>query len=486
MDRFLYRFRSTSRLLGSADSDGIHQPGELEKLEIYFAPPEQLNDPLEGYREVFFAGNQVVWKNLFKHYLLLLALKSWELFHQGEDEESFSLSNMRARMHMRSADIADTPDCLECFNEMSEKLFCNKVILDYIHALSKGERRCYKSELIHHFARLHPIFLSVVMEVNQNTWIDGFPTRVTPLDIAAQQTMYAKELLRIASEDNADKRLEYYRDACLDKSHLDISLGNTSALKGKHLAFVLLLREFSYAFCDGLDELMYPRWYVACFMGECSDSSIWGTYGDNHKAICLKFKADSNKGVATLNLKVPKEVPAPNTVYEFKKMPFQEVFYNREFSEVDFFRTMGNTSPEALIWDWHTDGNGSFSSSYEWLFSEDQQAWAKHWERLSLTLTSKLHHWGAEKEFRIILKSNMDLTNPAKRKLRYKFKSLDGLIFGISTSVADKIEAISVIKTLCDKHKRKNFNFYQAYFDPASKSIHYGLVTVAGFPRKSG
>jgi hypothetical protein len=78
----------------------------------------------------------------------------------------------------------------------------------------------------------------------------------------------------------------------------------------------------------------------------------------------------------------------------------------------------------------------------------------------------------------------MDLREGAKRKLRYKFKSLDGLIFGIATSIADKIRAIEVIKALCDKHKRKTFNFYQAYYDPASKAIRYDLLEVPGFPRK--
>lgn len=44
---FLYRFRPLKRLL---------QYGELEKQEIYFASPSELNDPMEGFRDLFWRG----------------------------------------------------------------------------------------------------------------------------------------------------------------------------------------------------------------------------------------------------------------------------------------------------------------------------------------------------------------------------------------------------------------------------------------------
>lgn len=61
---FFYRFRSLDALLGD------HQ--ELEKQEIYFSPPEQLNDPMEGYKDLVWRGDKIVWRNLIKHYLLCL------------------------------------------------------------------------------------------------------------------------------------------------------------------------------------------------------------------------------------------------------------------------------------------------------------------------------------------------------------------------------------------------------------------------------
>jgi hypothetical protein len=41
----LYRFRPLTRVLG----------GELLNQQIYFAKPENLNDPMEGFRDIFLA-----------------------------------------------------------------------------------------------------------------------------------------------------------------------------------------------------------------------------------------------------------------------------------------------------------------------------------------------------------------------------------------------------------------------------------------------
>ncbi len=61
----IYRFRSTESLLGDKFN-------ELEQQVIYFASPDQLNDPMEGFRDIFWHGDQIVWASLFKHYVYCL------------------------------------------------------------------------------------------------------------------------------------------------------------------------------------------------------------------------------------------------------------------------------------------------------------------------------------------------------------------------------------------------------------------------------
>lgn len=64
IDNTLYRFRTLNGLLGEFE--------ELEKQSIFFAPPKLLNDPMEGLRLIHFKGDEILWNNFFKHYLLTL------------------------------------------------------------------------------------------------------------------------------------------------------------------------------------------------------------------------------------------------------------------------------------------------------------------------------------------------------------------------------------------------------------------------------
>ena len=61
----VYRFRSMEYLLG-----GEYQ--ELEKQAIYFASPDELNDPMEGFRDIVWRGDKIVWTNFFKNYIYYL------------------------------------------------------------------------------------------------------------------------------------------------------------------------------------------------------------------------------------------------------------------------------------------------------------------------------------------------------------------------------------------------------------------------------
>lgn len=54
---------------------------------------------------------------------------------------------------------------------------------------------------------------------------------------------------------------------------------------------------------------------------------------------------------------------------------------------------------------------------------------------------------------------------PDKRKLKYRFEDLDGIIFGINTKESDKLKIIKIIFDKCKKYNRKKFNLYQAFYD---------------------
>src|ERR1700730_2478613 len=82
----LYRFRPVDALLGTRE--------ELAKQEIYFAPPEKLNDPMEGYKDVFWSGDLIVWRNLLRHYLLCLLQTTYLCYIMGPKFDSADLNTI--------------------------------------------------------------------------------------------------------------------------------------------------------------------------------------------------------------------------------------------------------------------------------------------------------------------------------------------------------------------------------------------------------
>ena len=63
-ESMLYRFRSVEQVLDKYN--------ELQNQEIYFADPAELNDPIEGLRNVVWQGTTSEWVNLFELYVLSL------------------------------------------------------------------------------------------------------------------------------------------------------------------------------------------------------------------------------------------------------------------------------------------------------------------------------------------------------------------------------------------------------------------------------
>ena len=76
----VYRFRSMEYLLGNKYQ-------ELEKQTIYFASPDELNDPMEGFRDIVWNGDKIVWTNFFKNYVYWLLVGYLLFTIIGDSEE---------------------------------------------------------------------------------------------------------------------------------------------------------------------------------------------------------------------------------------------------------------------------------------------------------------------------------------------------------------------------------------------------------------
>ena len=471
MEKFVYRFRSIERLLGQeAEGDNPAKPGELEKLHIYFSPPSQLNDPLEGYREMYWSGDKIVWMNLFRHYLLTLAIRSWQVeaeFYQEAVPENLDV-------HVSPQDLQE--EFRIAFDDMDKQLTSDYMINRFAEALAKKRRKCFKPELLNYLQWLHLRFLNIVFETNHYHDLTSVSATDPSYTVEEWHKLSLGILKNIGKPLTKSQKTEAHCKIAVSAAAYRIN----SSLIGnpRYKEYNQLITTFPARYCESIERLMYPDWYVACFMEDASNSSIWGTYGENHTGICLKYRVSGAQDNMHLELYKPVGLDRKGIAQSFQGMSLEKVHYNREHVETNFFTSLGNINPEKSTF-WYQGLDGEFSSSAKWFLSDDHHHRERYWKRFDRALTTKINQWHAEQEYRILLKSHINLSAVKDRLLKYRFKNLDGLIFGIKTPLKDRLKAIRIIKGHCENAKRKTFNFYQAFYDPETKSIGHGLMDVS-------
>jgi hypothetical protein len=128
MPEHLYRFRPT--VLG--------QRRELENQEIYFSSLEDLNDPMEGFTNLFWFGDQIVWRNLIKHYLLCLDRVCVRFMLSG-NERTIELESIPV---FETENDLPTHDYREVYKQIGEEFFAATPVSNMWNACPRAGDRC--------------------------------------------------------------------------------------------------------------------------------------------------------------------------------------------------------------------------------------------------------------------------------------------------------------------------------------------------------
>jgi hypothetical protein len=156
MPDYLYRFRTTDKLLG----DGYQ---ELEKQEIYFSLPEELNDPMEGFLDISWSGDEIVWTNLLRNYLLCLERLCLRYAVQGE-------AAPLGVVDISAVEISgsETPLARELLNEALTLFLQQSSVADWPKHFASRSHPIRRNELQFFFNLIHPHAIRVVLSVFKN------------------------------------------------------------------------------------------------------------------------------------------------------------------------------------------------------------------------------------------------------------------------------------------------------------------------------
>ena len=475
----LYRFRSIDALLDKYQ--------ELENQTIYFASPDQLNDPMEGFRDIVWRGDKIVWTNFFKHFVYCLHGGYFLLRTTGTSKE-LGVDDIP---FLGTWDQISTSQEQGLFDEIWHRFHNLPKMSEIIKTLANSNREIRYRELEFYLRFIRPVLLTEIEELYIAHGVVSESGRVQPLEGWSVRAMlenllesiimfekiyteksHTEEEVHItlqgleARENNRRINMQRSMRQTITQQYNDSIRGE---LWRKNCQ--LMIADFPKIYLNEVERLLWPKWYTACFMKDYHNSSVWGHYGDKHTGACLIFESGKIGHLDSFQLyeMTDRGNRTPKT-----KILFIKVRYTNKPGKVDLFRSLGRLSADDLIKLWYTDKEGNISEcATHLLHDNDTYNWREdYWENFYRDIATKTEDWKYEQEYRLILKDMSGKYDEGDRRtLRYDFNSLKGIIFGIKVSDDDKLKIIGIIQEKCEKYKRTDFKFYQAYYSPEHGNI---------------
>ena len=459
----LYRFRSVEALLDEYQ--------ELENQTIYFASPDQLNDPMEGFRDIVWRGDKIVWENFFRNYVYCLHLSCLGLKITPNSKE-FGADDIPI---LSGWNRLSAPDARRCFNDIWDRFRCLPYIPEIIEALANSNHKIRYTELRYYLQMIHPFFLPEIIDTHIKHGLMPESDRPALPEELSVPVIFKSILKSIKLFDEAHTE-EEINVALQQIAMIDYSnrLQHQKIIQQyKHLIPIeaywnsrqLVFADFPMVYLKEIERLLWPKWYTACFTKHYHNSSVWGHYADNHKGVCLIFESKQINGSNGFEL----YYGAGNSVRE---IPLSEIRYVDKPAKVDFFTSIGRLTGKDVKEHWYTDEEGNTSECASHIpldgdmDSDEMVDWRnRQWGAFYRDITVKTEDWKYEEEYRLILEDGLSKFKEGEsRALKYDFNSLKGIIFGIKASDDHRLKIIEIIQKKCEKYKRTDFKFYQALY----------------------
>lgn len=394
MSKRFYRIRTIDSLLDKYK--------ELENQEVFFQSTDKLNDPMEGFMDFIFKGDEVVWKSLITHFVFC--------FQQ----------------------VAFTYKVIEEKIQLNNKIIPIKQILD----LSKKQ-----------------FYFDLLGDSNKNKFYE----------FIKKDSISKNELETFLKEINCNLLKDF------------VSFEN-EIFKNNNLRNLQFILNFYSHYLEAIEQFTYPKYYVASFLEDSFNSSVWGHYGQNHTGVCLIFATNEKNEIPFLDVYLG--TTEKENIYSNQGLSLKKIDYSGNFDEINFFESLGKI-PEPLVKSFYIDENKNKSRFYDTVLN-NQEEWRKSfWNRYETNKLVKTKDWEYEKEYRLVLNRLMDYEIDEKdRKLKYDFSCLKGVIFGIKTPQNKKDEIIDIIKSKCHENNISDFEFYQAFYCKESKNIQHKKLDI--------
>ena len=383
MPDLVYRFRTIKTLLE------FH---ELERHQIYLAPPQALNDPMEGYKEVVLRGDAVLWENLLRHYVLAL---TWTMASFLVDDRPFAEPDIPAGL---TSDDLPTDEFRAVYEQACDDFLRRSGPASLLRQLVALEHPLRRHGIRLVLSLLNSSAFSAVTSTFQRHGLMPNSSEQVSSSLAAldgEPEAFAR-VLDDTSPDDLDT-LAFAMNYVREQHSLRVLLDLERSGHGPHARRVhYLFFRFPDRYVDGVIEgLVHPPWRTACFTATCTNASNWAAYADNHRGVALAFRPQVEHGRLFIPLTGVTgsnwvKGTAPQPVKGKIKGDLHPVTYSSKPPEIEFFQSLGNLARAKLARAWHSNRAGEQSRLVEHIISETAAWREEYWSAFHHVTTTKL------------------------------------------------------------------------------------------------
>ena len=396
----MYRFRSAKQILWEHE--------ELDKQTIYFATPEELNDPTESVKETIWQHNRAdVWGLAIEQFIACV--------ENIEQLQAYSgMSNSQSELHP---------------NSRSQKLDLDALA----QRLSKANRHFTRNEM--------RLILFLCFKSSASLGDTGAVDSVDPL----QDYLDTMDCLEAKGERAVIRELVLDFNRKVSSFNLN-SKKNISKERGPDK--IEQYSDLPDWFLNWCEAFIWPKYYVACFSRNYCDPTMWSHYADGHKGVCLIFDTVVKDGKTFLG----NHGKGP-----FSTLNFREVSYTDRPIFIDVLKALEALKShrgDRLI----SPGAQTWPLDYIEVFRK--------------VIVSKSADWRREEESRLIWEFPQEGRgspgggiSKCERVVSYGSNALKGIIFGVHASSRNKLEVLKVVGRIRKRKSQQEIKIYQAYIE---------------------
>lgn len=431
---------------------------ELNNGSFYFAAPTELNDPIEGYLKIFWQGDAPAWQGLLKNFVCSLfynlqthLLMARRVYPAAQENFPNDLQN---RILLSDIHQFDLSPLSKIFQELGENFWKTSGVKTVVEFYGNNEIKCYGKELEFILRTVTDDACRLCVRKCKQLNLIRADFNENFFDVAYEIPF--DELKNVSDSERKRQidEIETLNCDLMESGLLALKLNRRSsadaefALK-QHLLWLRFI--FPRMYVEQLKEMMYPNGYVVCFSDTPINSAMWGNYADNHKGICFIYETETIDGRELIH-------------FDAKSLEVKPVNYTAQIITRNFFDTLRHLN-FIHAEDWLTGKSGVKSRKLDG--GADAGEYDDDYQE---KFYRKLKDWTHEHEYRIFLPDRFyRYGDKFARKLRYNPNTLTGIIFGIRTTLDDKLKLIQKLKRF--GKTVRNFDFFQAEFDDETQVI---------------